>query len=107
MQVLSSLKLANAQLLFEIRKRDSSPGASLQTWRTRFMSSVCGGRLPIQIACPTICQFLQSFPFMLHLFKNCLGTYHFDEVFEAAHERQMIDYGQSPLFLELASISLD
>lgn len=52
LQVSSSLKLANAQLLLEIRKRDSNPDVSLQTWWTRIIRSVCGGRLPIHIACP-------------------------------------------------------
>ena len=48
----SSLKFANAQLLLEIKKRESNPGASLQTWLTRLMRSAWGGRLPIQIAYP-------------------------------------------------------
>lgn len=51
-QLASSLKFAKAQLLFDMRNSDSKPGASLQTWWTRLIKSVCGGRLPIQIACP-------------------------------------------------------
>lgn len=52
MLAASSLKLAKAQLLLDMRNRDSSPSASLHTWCTRPMRSVCGGRFPIQIACP-------------------------------------------------------
>lgn len=52
MLAASSLKLAKAQLLLEMRNRDSRPSASLHTWCTRPMRSVCGGRFPIQIACP-------------------------------------------------------
>lgn len=51
-QAASSLKFANAQLLFDIRNRESSPTVSLQTWRTRLIRSVCGGKFPIQIAWP-------------------------------------------------------
>jgi len=50
MQLASSLKLANAQLLFDMRNNDSNPVASLHTWWTRDIKSVCGGRLPIQMA---------------------------------------------------------
>ena len=51
-QVSSSLKFAKQQLLFEMRKRDMRPGACLTTWLTSSIKSVCGGRFPIQIACP-------------------------------------------------------
>jgi len=51
-QLCSSLKFAKAQLLLEMRKRDSRPAASVHTWWTRFIRSVWGGKFPIQIACP-------------------------------------------------------
>ena len=52
-QDCSSPKFAKAQLLLEIKKSDSSPSVSLHTWCTRLIRPVCGGRLPIQIACPS------------------------------------------------------
>lgn len=57
--VSSSLKLAKAQLVFDMRNTDSGSGASLQTCKTRFINSVCGGRFPIHIACPVIYQLYQ------------------------------------------------
>ncbi len=52
-QDCSSPKFAKAQLLLEIRNSDSSPSVSLHTWCTRLIRPVCGGRLPIQMACPS------------------------------------------------------